>query len=139
MNSRRLLLATLTTWVVLVADVRAHFLFIRIGPPAEGGRAAEVYLSDKAEAGDPVFVDKISGTALWVQSAPGKFRPLKVVKGADRLRAHLPATGSLAVIGRCDYGVLARPKQTPFLLRHYPKAIAGKPAELNRLKPFARV
>lgn len=29
---------------------RAHFLFIRITPPAEGGRAAEVYFSERATA-----------------------------------------------------------------------------------------
>jgi hypothetical protein len=58
-----------------------------------------------------------------------------VHKGADRLRAALPSGGSVAVVGACEYGVLARPKQTPFLLRHYPKAIAGRPEELNRLTP----
>ena len=35
-------------------------------------------------------------------------------------------------MGKCEYGVLARPKQTPFLLRYYPKAVAGNPDELNR-------
>ena len=65
------------------------------------------------------------------------FVPLDVIKGADRLRAHLPIAGSLSVIGQLDYGVLARPAQTPFLLRHYPKAVAGKPDELNRLRPRA--
>src|SRR6516225_7178687 len=105
MNSRRLLLATLTTWVVLVADVRAHFLFIHIGPPAEGGRAAEVYFSEQAEAGDPRFVDKIAGTKLWAQTARGKFQELHVQKGPDRLRALVPVSGSVAVVGACEYGV----------------------------------
>jgi hypothetical protein len=114
---------------------RAHYLFVRILPPAEGGRAAEVYFSEKADAGDPRFIDKVAPTKLWVQAEPGSFRPLEVVKGADRLRAHLPGAGSVAVIGELDYGVLARPSQTPFLLRHYPKAVAGKPDELNRLRP----
>ena len=30
---------------------------------------------------------------------------------------------------------LGPPKQTPFLLRYYPKAVAGNPDELNRLTP----
>jgi Protein of unknown function (DUF3386) len=114
--------------------VRAHYLFVRILPPAEGGRAAEVYFSEKADAGDPRFIDKVAPTKLWVQAEPGSFRPVEVIKGADRLRAHVPVAGSVAVIGELDYGVLARPAQTPFLLRHYPKAVAGKPDELNGLR-----
>jgi hypothetical protein len=121
------------------AESRAHFLFIRIGPPAEAGRAAEVFFSEQAEAGDPRFIDKVAHTRLWVQKSPGKFEELKVARGDDRLRAHLPASGSLAVFGSCQYGVLARPKQVPFLLRYYPKAVAGKPADLNRLKTCPRV
>jgi hypothetical protein len=139
MNPRRLLLAGLAAWLLLGSPARAHFLFIRIGPPAEAGRAAEVFFSEQAEAGDPRFIDKIAHTRLWVQSVPGKFQPLPVVKAADRLRAHLPASGSLVVVGTCQYGVLARPQQTPFLLRHYPKAMAGDPAELNRMKPCNKV
>ena len=63
-------------------DARAHFLFIRIDPMAEGGRWAEVYFSEQAEAGDPKFVDKIAPTQLWVQTAtaPGEFQPLVVHK-----------------------------------------------------------
>ncbi len=125
-------------FVVLLAcgqESHAHFLFIRINPAAEAGRSAEVYFSEQAEAGDPKFVDKIAGTKLWLQTTPGSFEPLTVQKGSDRLRAAIPASGSLSVVGVCEYGVLARPNQTPFLLRHYPKAIAGKPEELARLKP----
>src|SRR3954451_13497740 len=95
-------------------EARAHFLFIRIEPMAEGGRWAEVYFSEQAEAGDPKFVDKIASTQLWLQSAsdPGQFRPLTIHRSADRLRAALPSSGSVAVVGACEYGVLARPKQT---------------------------
>src|SRR5262249_52552770 len=130
------------SWTLIVAfgalggrGADAHFLFIRIEPMAEGGRWAEVYFSELAEAGDPKFVEKIAATQLWVQTAtaPGQFQPLVVHEAADRLRAALPSGGSVAVIGACEYGVLARPKQTPFLLRHYPKAVAGRPEELNRL------
>ena len=139
MKPSRLLFIAVSAWAVLAAEARAHFLFIRIGPVAEAGRAAEVFFSELAEAGDPRLVDKIAHTRLWVQKTPGKFEPLKVAKGADRLRAHLPTSGSLAVIGACQYGVLARPKQVPFLLRYYPKAVAGKPDDLKGMKPFAKV
>ncbi len=139
MNVRRLVLLTLAAWLLAGADARAHFLFIRIGPPAEAGRLAEVYFSEQAEAGDPRFILKIAHTRLWLQDAPGSFRPLKVHKAADRLRANVPVSGSIAVLGACEYGVLARPKKIPFLLRHFPKAVAGNPEELNRLKPSDKV
>src|SRR3981081_777148 len=92
----------------LVGTLLGHFLFIRISPLAEGGRWAEVYFSEQAEAGDPKFVDRIASTQLWVQAAsdPGRFRPLTVHKAADRLRAALPSSGSVAVVGACEYGVL---------------------------------
>ena len=118
-------------WAALAGTAQAHYLFVRILPPAEGGRAAEVYFSEKADAGDPRYIDKVAATRLWAQVEPGSFRPLEVAKGRDRLRAHLPIQGNLAVIGELDYGVLARPGQTPFLLRHYPKAVAGNAAAIN--------
>ena len=82
---------------------------------AEAGRSAEVYFSEQAEAGDPRFVDKIAGTKLWVQTRPGVFTPLAVHKAADRLRAGVPAGGSVAVVGVCEYGVLgaAEPDAVP--------------------------
>lgn len=133
---RRLSIILFALPVAIWAQIAsAHFLFVRIRPPAEGGRAAEVYFSEKAEAGDPCYIEKVAATKLWAQTEPGKFKLLEVTKGADRLRAHLPIAGSLSVIGVLDYGVLARPAQTPFLLRHYPKAVAGPAEEVNRLQP----
>jgi hypothetical protein len=130
MKTRRLILLSVGLLILAASSARAHFLFIHIGPPAEGGRVVEVYFSEQAEAGDPRFVEKIAHTRLWMQTAAGQLQELKAHKGADRLRAYLPAAGSVVVVGSCEYGVLARPEQTPFLLRYYPKAIAGKPAEL---------
>jgi hypothetical protein len=120
-------------------EAKAHYLFVHIGPPAEAGRAAEVFFSELAEAGDPRFIEKVAHTQLWLQSTPGQFQPLKVHKAADRLRAFVPVSGSIGVVGVCDYGVLARAKQPSFLLRHYPKALAGNPEELNRLQPFHKI
>ncbi|HYT91154.1 MAG TPA: DUF3386 family protein [Gemmataceae bacterium] len=139
MNACRVLLLTAVGWLLGHGDAQAHFLFVRIGPLAEAGRAAEVYFSEQAEAGDPRFILKIADTKLWLQSTPGDFEALKVQKAIDRLRAQVPASGSIAVIGACEYGVLARPKKTAFLLRHFPKAMAGTPEELNRLRPFDKV
>ena len=121
-------------WLGLLASAaQAHFLFVRICPPAEGGRAAEVYFSELAAAGDPRYIDKVAGAKFSIQTVPGEFRPLVMQKMADRLRGHVPIEGTLMVSGQLDYGVLTRPMLAPFLLRHYSKAVAGKPEEINRL------
>lgn len=130
------LLAALA-WALSAARTEAHFLFVRILPPAEGGRAAEVYFSELAEAGDPRFLAKVAHTQLWLQKTPGQFEPLSLHQAPDRLRAWVPATGSLVVVGQCRYGVL--PRKVPFLLRHFPKAMAGNPDELNRMKPYSKL
>src|SRR5438067_10277086 len=91
--------------LLATASARAHFLFVRVLPPAEGGRAAEVYFSELAEAGDARFVEKIAGTQLWLQKTPGAFEPLTVHKAPDRLRAWVPETGAVVVAGSCTYGV----------------------------------
>jgi hypothetical protein len=136
---RRTLLLLAGAWALHAAPARAHFLFVRVLPVAEGGRAAEVYFSELAEAGDSRFLNKIARTELWVQKTPGSFDALPVHKAPDRLRAWVPESGSVVVVGRCTYGVLARPKQTPFLLRHFPKALAGSPDELNKMKPHGKL
>ncbi len=109
-----------------------HFLFIRVGEHAEAGRAAEVFFSERAEAGDPRFIGKVAGTQLWMQHEPGKFIALKTHLAADRLRANLPTEGAVSVTGLCEYGILER--EVPFLLRYYPKAISGPMDEVNQLK-----
>jgi Protein of unknown function (DUF3386) len=119
---------------VSAASAQAHFLFVRICPPAEGGRVAEVYFSEYATAGDPRFIDKVAGAKFWLQTTPGEFRPLALRKLSDRLRAHVPVEGTLMVAGQLDYGVLNRPGGA-FLLRHYSKAVAGTPEQVNRLAP----
>jgi hypothetical protein len=138
MKPRCLILLSVGLLAMASSEVQAHFLFIHIGPPAEAGRAAEVYFSELADAGDPRFIDKVAHTQLWVRTDSSPFKQLTVQKAADRLRAYLPASGSVVVVGSCQYGVLARPKQVPFLLRYYPKALAGKPAELDRLQPCGK-
>ena len=66
MRGRYLPLATVCLVLVGVADARAHFLFIHIGPPAEAGRSAEVYFSEQAQAGDPTD----DATVLWPEDRP---------------------------------------------------------------------
>jgi hypothetical protein len=56
MRIRPLLVSSLIL-AIFAQPARAHFLFARILPPAEGGRAVEVYFSELAEAGDPRFID----------------------------------------------------------------------------------
>ncbi len=114
-------------------QVRAHFLFIRIGDHAEAGRTVEVFFSERAVAGDPQFTAKIAPTKLSLQTEPGQFLPLVLRQGTDRLRGYLPASGPVSVAGELVYGVLTR--NVPFLLRYHPKAVAGQSDKLHRLKP----
>jgi uncharacterized GH25 family protein len=120
--------------LAVVTAARGHFLFIAVTESADGKRAAEVYFSDTAEAGDADFIDKIAGTRLWLQTKPGEFQPLVINKGKDRLTAALPGDKNLIVVGICEYGVLKR--KTPFLLRHFPRAMIGS---VDELKPCPRV
>jgi hypothetical protein len=120
---------------LLAGGAQAHFLFIGLTPRAESGRTAEVFFSAQADAGDPEHVKNIAHATLRAQTAPGVFQPMTVHAGLDRLRAHVPGSGSVAVAGLCEYGVLKRPDST-FLLRYYPKAVAGEPDELAKLERF---
>ena len=133
---RRLCLGLLTITCMTTA-LHAHFLFIKVGPQAEGGRSAEVYFSEFAEAGDPRYIAKVAaGTTLRIQTKPGQFDPLTASTAIDRLRASVPSSGAMTVYADCVYGVLGGPTPKPsFLLRHYAKGIAGKPDEINGLNP----
>ena len=132
MSAQRLITSLLLLIALIATPVRAHFLFIRIGPHAEAGRGVEVFFSERAEAGDPLFVPKIAHTKLWMQETPGKFQPLDVRQATDRLRAFLPSRGAVSVVGECEYGVLQR--DVAFLLQYYPKAIAGDVKKINALQ-----
>ena len=61
-------IAGLVVLFIITSPAHAHFIFVSIGPFAEGGRYAEVYFSAEAEAGDPHFVEKIKHTQLWFQT-----------------------------------------------------------------------
>jgi hypothetical protein len=133
---------TILAWplaaISLAAQAQAHFLFTRIGPHAEGGRQASVFFSENATAGDPKFVEKIAGTQLWAQTAPGKFQPLEVRKETDRLTAFVPSAPAVSIAGQCEYGVLTR-KDVSFLLEYYPKAVVGDAKALGELKPLEKL
>ncbi len=131
---RRAVFALCGMLALLPTAARGHYLFTRICPPAEGGRVAEVYFSELAAAGDPRYIDKISRGKFFTQTKPGQFLPVEMRAQADRLRGHLPTTGPVMVVGAVDYGVLNRPAQPPFLLRHFCKAVAGEPQEVNSLQ-----
>ncbi|HZZ80211.1 MAG TPA: DUF3386 family protein [Gemmataceae bacterium] len=115
---------------------QAHFLFVRILPMAEAGRFAEVYFSDQADAGDTRFISKIASTRLWLQAKPGEFTPLEIHQTPDRLRACLPVRGGVAVVGELTYGVIGKKS---FLLKHYPKAVAGSLDEVRAFQPKASI
>lgn len=130
----------LATWMATLglllgaSMAQAHFLFTRICPPAEGGRVAETFFSEYVSAGDPRYIDRMASAKFALQTTPGEFRPLEMQRLSDRLRGHVPLSGPLMVAGTWEYGVIARPGEKPFLLRHYTKAVAGAPAEVNKLQ-----
>ena len=132
-----MLLVGVLSWGIGAVSAQAHFLFIQVGPHAEVGRNVEVFFSERATAGDPKFVAKVAHTELWLQDEPGKFVPLTVNRGTDRLRAYLPSGNTVSVVGRCEYGVLKREK--PFLVRYYPKAVSGKPDEVSKLSRYESI
>lgn len=135
MSLHRLALFASASCLAVATTAQAHFLFVYVGPPAEGGRTAEVFFSAMADVGDAKYVPRIAlHTTLWSQAEPGRFQPLALNALPDRLEGRLATSGTVSVVGRCEYGVIARPNQTPFLLRYYPKAIAGEPSALNRLE-----
>lgn len=138
-SSFRFLLSAVVGFVICAQAnfAFAHFLFIRIGEHAEAGRGVEVFFSERAEAGDPRYVDRVAGTKLWMQSEPGQFTALKTRVGPDRLRSYLPAEDAVSVTGECEYGTLKR--EVTFLLRYYPKGIAGKAEFVNKFKPHDQV
>src|ERR1700693_3031166 len=106
---RRLLTALFLVGLLTAGSTaRAHFLFIRINEPAEAGRTVEVFFSEKADGGDPRLVAKVAAATLTLQSAPGKFQPLAVRQGADRLRGSLPAARPGRGTRVLAYGVAPR-------------------------------
>ena len=136
-HPHRLLLLSLGLATLLMTRAEAHFLFIRIGGQAEAGRQVDVFFSEIARAGDPLFVPRVSHTKLWMQTTPGKFQPLVVRPLPDRLRSRLSARGAVFVSGECTWGVLTR--DVPYLLRYFPGAIHGNAKTLNSLKPRPKV
>src|ERR1043166_6666469 len=122
----------LCAWL-FAAAAEAQFIFLRITTEPGSERRADVFFGEQATAGDPQFIDKITHTKLWVQRKSGEFTPSNVSKKEDHLEAPLPGGEPLAVVGFCEYGVLKR--DVPFLLRYYPKAVAGDAATVNRFKP----
>ena len=121
----------------LVCTLCSHFLFIRIGPMAEGGRSAEVYFSEQAEAGDPKFVDKIAGhAALAPDRPPGSSSRSTVRQGAPTGSGRrCPASGSVAVVGvvRVRGAGAAEPDAVPA-----PLLSQGDRGQARRAEPDAR-
>jgi hypothetical protein len=81
--------AALMLIVLTVPSVpaRAHFLFIRIGEPAEAGRTVEVFFSEKADAGDPRFIAEVAGAALTLRSRDPEIKKSGPVKNGPKFEA----------------------------------------------------
>lgn len=128
---RRFLAVPLTLGLLLTlhSTAFAHFLFIQVGGEANGQRRIEVLFGLATEEGDPQFLDNIADTELWLRSPDGKKTPIRLKKDFDRLVGTAPSREAMVIEGRCEYGVVRR----QFLLRYYPRTLAGDPVALNRI------
>ena len=95
---------------------------------AGGGRSVGRGLFQRAGRGGrpAVYPQDRPYPALGAEHA-GRVSGAGRSSGYRRLRAALPGTASLVVVGECQYGVIARPKETAFLLRHFPRPWPGSP------------
>jgi uncharacterized GH25 family protein len=103
----------------------AHFVFVL---PDAGGKGAKVVFSDELAPDEAVDVGKIAATELVVRDAMGKGRPVKMVKGDHAYTVKLD--GAAAVEGTTEYGVVAKGKGKPFLLRYHSRAVLDPVAKL---------
>ena len=112
--------------LTLAASAGAHFVFV---VPDKDGSSAKVVFSDSLEPDENVPITKISATKLTVRSADGKPEALSWKKGEHSLDLKLPGKGVRVVQGTTTYGIFAREKDNPSLLRYHPRAVVGTPVE----------
>jgi hypothetical protein len=134
--------------LVLLAAVlpaRAHFIWILPDDPsAEGNTKVRVVFSDSTRPDKPALLAKIAGTELYVRGTGNKDTPLQWTKKEDAYEAAVTGKGPRLVGGVCRYGVFQHGKQPPILLRYYPAAYVGLPAQKGRApqtgtKPWDRL
>lgn len=104
--------------VLAAVPARAHFIWI-----VPAGDQGEIMFSEKLEP-DQRVLKKIAGTQWFVRHPDGK---TETVKWVDGRVPTIKAAGKKphVLTGICDYGVLQRGKDKPFLLQYYAAAPLG--------------
>jgi hypothetical protein len=109
--------------LAVAAPGQAHFVWLL--PPAPGEKpTARVVFSD-ALAPDGDLVKKVAHTSLFLGDERIKLTPVKAAAGKGALEVAVPGARRQVLLGLCTYGVTARGKAEPYLLRYYAKTFIG--------------
>jgi len=98
----------------------AHFVWL-VQKTENGARQVHAYFSEDAEPDDPALLDKLTSLTARQLTGKGEGVPLKLAKAEESLAATVPGSGTSIVVGRCDYGVIAR-GDAKFRLMYYAKS-----------------
>jgi uncharacterized GH25 family protein len=116
---------TLALCLLLTAAAPARAHFIWLVPESDKGAALMVF-SDTLEPDANVPVKKIAHTKLFARGGvKGEALSVQVDEVKDAFRASVakPVEGPLMIAGVCEYGVVSKGKDEPYLLMYYPKTI----------------
>jgi uncharacterized GH25 family protein len=109
--------------LTITTSVRAHFIWLV--PEPDKGTALMIF-SDTLEPDANVPVKKIAHTKLFARGGDkGAAIELRVDEGKDAFHVSVPKTqdGSALIAGVCEYGVVSKSKDGPYLVMYYPKTV----------------
>jgi hypothetical protein len=107
-------LSSVATLLVFASLARAHFIWM---VPDRDGKAVQVVFSDTPKPDDPKLLAKIAKTELVARRVGEKPVALKWSEGKDAYLVTVPDKTD-AVTAICNYGVVAKGKGDPFLLKY---------------------
>src|SRR6266404_306625 len=112
-------LSSLLLLVLAAVPARGHFIWLL---PEEGGkRGVRMVFSDKPAPDNADLLKKIAHAEVFVVGTDGKRLPVKFAQKKDAFALELPGEGLRFVAAVCQYGVVQRGKDDPFLLTYYAK------------------
>src|SRR5438128_2103405 len=98
------LIGTVVLLLAVTVTARAHFVFIV--PPTKGGKTVQVVFSDSTKPDRAKLLDRIAHATFALVDEKGKLTEVKAKKVGNALNIEVPDSGSVEVVGRCEYGVL---------------------------------
>ena len=118
---------SLLTLVLAAPLARAHFIWL---VPDKDGTTFQVVFSDTPQPDDAKLLAKIAHTKWVVRGPEGKTVDLKWKEEKDGCSVTPSGSGTRILAGICNYGVIQRGKDDPFLLKYYATAPVGPKGEL---------